>query len=69
MDDSLLITDKYNQTNQKEYFKDNRHDQSISSIIRKKIGSVVIEKDESWIVPFGSSESLKYPFWATRIRK
>ena len=69
MDDSLLITDKYNQTNQKEYFKDNRHDQSISSIIRKKIGSVVIGKDESWIVPFGSSESLKYPFWATRIRK
>lgn len=68
-DNRLLITDTYNTIDQKEYFKDNRHDQSISSVIRKIIGSVVIEKDESWCVPFGSHESLKYPFWATRIRK
>jgi hypothetical protein len=56
--DKFLITDKYNE-NQEKYFKDNRHDQSISSIIRKKIGSIVIPKDES----------LKYPFWATRSKK
>ena len=47
-------------------FKDNRHEQSISSVLRKKIGSVVIDGDESWMQPFGRGESLKYPFWATR---
>ena len=66
--DKFLITDKYNE-NQDKYFKDNRHDQSISSIIRKKIGNIVIPKDESYIIPFGKGESLKYPFWATRSRK
>ena len=60
-----LCTDKYN-NHQASYFKDNRHEQSITSILRKKIGSVVIDGDESWMVPFGKGASLKYPFWATR---
>lgn len=64
--DKYLITDNYNKINQNNYFKDNRHDQSISSIIRKKIGSIVVPKDESWCPPFGKGESLKYPFWAAR---
>ena len=65
-DDPLLITDIYNE-NQYKDFKDNRHDQSIFSILRKIHGSEVID-DETWIVPFGGPESMKYPFWATRLR-
>lgn len=64
--DKYLITDYYNKINQNKDFKDNRHDQSISSIIRKKIGSIIIKGDESWVPPFGSEKSLEYPFWATR---
>lgn len=67
-DNPLLITDIYNSKNQHSEFIDNRHDQSIFSIIRKIHDSEVIKGDESWIVPFGGPESLKYPFWATRIR-
>lgn len=62
----LLFTDDYNDK-QEEFFKDNRHDQSLSSVIRKKIGSVVIERDETFFSNF-YKEGLKYPFWATRRR-
>ena len=66
----LLCTDEYNNNGKQEnYFKDNRHEQSVTSILRKKMGSVVIKRDESWCPPFGRGESLKYPFWATRLRK
>ena len=65
---SSLITDIYNDKNQHEGFKENRHEQSITSVLRKMHGSEVIEGDESWIVPFGGQESFKYPFWATRMR-
>lgn len=68
LDNKLLITDKYNNHNQFKEFIDNRHDQSIFSIIRKIHGSEVIDGDETWIVPFGEPESMKYPFWATRLR-
>ena len=64
-----LFTDKFNSLNQHPEFRDNRHDQSISSLLRKKMGSIVIPQDETWHVPFGSGESLKFPFWGTRIRK
>tara|TARA_Y100000287_G_C13949861_1_gene223561 strand:- start:155 stop:535 length:381 start_codon:yes stop_codon:yes gene_type:complete len=67
--DKYLITDKYNKINQKICFKDNRHDQSISSVIRKQIGSIVVKGDESWKPPFGRGESLKYPFWAARSKQ
>lgn len=62
----LLITDYYNK-NQEDYFKDARHDQSILSVIRKMYDTVVIN-DETYFTPFGNSESLKYPFWATRYK-
>lgn len=65
----LLCTDHYNTTNQCAEFKENRHEQSISSLLRKKRGSVVIDGDETWAQPFGRGESLKYPFWATRSKK
>lgn len=64
----LLITDYYNNNKQSVYFRDNRHEQSLGSVLRKKLGSVVIDTDESFVLPFGGTESLKYPFWATRIR-
>ena len=67
--DPLLITDHYNGNDQHADFQDNRHDQSITSILRKQMGSVVIPTDESWKPPFGQGESLKYPFWATRSKK
>jgi hypothetical protein len=63
-----LITDIYNDKDQHEDFKENRHEQSMTSILRKIHGSEVIDGDESWIIPFGGEESLKYPFWATRIK-
>ena len=66
----LLFTDYYNKNNQEHYFKDNRHDQSIFSVIRKMINSIVL-KDETneW-----KRESDKIiwspdkPFWATRLK-
>jgi hypothetical protein len=49
-------------------FKENRHEQSLFSLLRKIHGSVIIDGDESWMQPFGKGESLKYPFWASRIK-
>lgn len=65
--DRFMFTDKYT-INQHSEFKENRHEQSVFSIERKINGSVVVDGDESWVVPFGDEKSLKYPFWATRIR-
>jgi len=61
---SLLITDHYN-INQRIYFKDNRHDQSILSIARKIHGSIILS-DETWDNNFGSEYIKKKPFLATR---
>lgn len=66
----LLVTDHYN-NKQEKYFIDNRHEQSIFSLIRKIYGSILLD-DETWFQgsnKFGKGESLKYPFWATRKRK
>ena len=59
--------DIYNDKNQHEGFEDNRHEQSITSILRKIHGSEIIDGDETWFELFGQGESLKYPFWATRL--
>jgi len=64
----LLATDIFNEKQTHEGFQDNRHEQSITSILRKKMKLPVIDGDESWKPPFGTGESLDYPFWATRIR-
>lgn len=66
--DPLMYTDHYN-WEQHDGFRENRHEQSLFSLLRKIHGSVVIDGDESWMQPFGRGESLKYPFWATRSRK
>lgn len=65
--DHLLVTDYYNKTNQCDCFIDNRHDQSILSLVRKKYGSIILN-EETWFQPFGNSHSLKFPFWTTRKR-
>jgi hypothetical protein len=66
-DDPLMYTDHYTQ-NQHLQFKENRHEQSLFSLLRKIHGSIVLDGDESFMVPFGGQESMKYPFWASRIR-
>ncbi len=63
-DKPLLFTDYYN-NNQSDDFIDNRHEQSIFSVIRK-LNNPLLLKDETWFTPFGNKESLNYPFWATR---
>jgi hypothetical protein len=46
-------------------FIENRHDQSIWSILRKQHGSFVLP-DETYFANW-SSDGAKYPFWATRM--
>ena len=65
--DADLFTDKYNKK-QEGYFKDNRHDQSIFSLLRKKYGSEVIKGDETWFKDFNSEEARKCPIHAKRAK-
>lgn len=62
----LLFTDYYN-GKQEKYFNDNRHEQSVFSIIRK-MNNPILLNDETWFTPFGNQTSMGYPFWATRKR-
>ena len=62
----MLITDHYNKINQYPIFKDNRHDQSILSVIRKISNTSIIIPDETYFKSFNSVIANKYPFWATR---
>lgn len=64
-DDVLLFTDFY-QNNHKGFIE-NRHDQSIISILRKIHGSVVIP-DESDSNHFQNTDKVIYPFRATRLK-
>jgi hypothetical protein len=65
----LLISDHYNRFNKRrfKYFIDNRHDQSIFSVIRKIFGSIILT-DETY-GNFQSNLMKKYPFWAVRKKK
>jgi hypothetical protein len=65
--DHLLVTDYYNKRKQYGGFRDNRHDQSILSLVRKKHGSIILN-DETFCIPWGCEESLRFPFWATRYK-
>jgi hypothetical protein len=60
-----IITDMYNKTAKKlnRSFVDNRHDQSLFSVSRKLLGSVVIHADET------NPPKQQYPFWALRLRE
>jgi hypothetical protein len=63
-DNPLLFTDYYNK-NQNGYFIDNRHDQSIFSVIKKMYNPIILD-DESIYNPFDKKTYLKYPFVAQR---
>ena len=62
--DPWLFSDIYNDGSRMidPFFVDGRHEQSIMSVVRKLIGSIVL-KDETWPPPLP-----QFPFWATRIR-
>jgi hypothetical protein len=64
----IVFTDHYNKNNQSEGFIDNRHDQSVCSIICKLYKTIVIEDETYFENGFGDEVSLKYPLWATKIR-
>lgn len=63
--DHKLITDYYNSVNQSKSFVDNRHDQSILSVIRKIRGSIVLG-DETYWHDFNCAGAKLIPFLATR---
>lgn len=62
----LLTTDYYNDR-QATYFKENRHDMSIFSVLQK-MNNPILLSDEIYFKPFRTKTALKYPFWATRKR-
>ena len=73
--DTLMITNHYVKRNKDKhsFFRDNRHDQSILSVIRKLYGSAVILDDETIYLEndhiiWDNDIIMKYPFWATRIK-
>jgi hypothetical protein len=51
----VFCTDHFNTQPQHHEFRENRHEQSITSILREKMGSVVIDGDESWMVPLDNA--------------
>ena len=59
---NLLITDIYNKKQKNKNFKDNRHDQSISSVFYKYNNATIILKDETY--PYNK----EYPFYASRLK-
>lgn len=66
-DNPLLFTDFYNDISRKNVeFIENRHDQSILSVVMK-INNGLSIPDETWTADDWESLSDK-PFWATRIR-
>ena len=67
-DNSLLVTDFYNKHNQMSYFKENRHEQSIFSIIRKLHNPIILEDETYFRNNWDNRNPEKYPFWATRKR-
>ena len=60
-----LVDDSPSNSINDSSFIENRHDQSIFSILRKKIGSEVID-DETYFYPEWDIRGHNFPFWATR---
>jgi len=67
LDRPEYFTDIFNKEQDKSYFIDNRHDQSILSVISKQMGTIVLP-DETWYPDFNCAEALRIPFLATRLR-
>lgn len=49
-------------------FSENRHDQSLFSVLRKKYGTESTDIDETWFQPNWNVSGARYPFWAVRMR-
>ena len=49
-------------------FIENRHDQSIFSVVRKKYGTEMTDFDETYFETDWYGAGIKYPFWATRVK-
>jgi len=62
-----LIDDTPSITQNPPEFIENRHDQSIWSILRKRHGSVVLN-DETYFINW-TTDGILFPFWTTRKRK
>ena len=62
-DNIRLFTNNYNKNQDKSYFKDNRHDQSIQSVIKKIYNCPIVSANE---IEFKHNQ---LPFNASRIRK
>ncbi len=62
--DKNLITDMYNNENQHKGFIENRHDQSIFSLISKTVGSEIIENETEF--KNRKNEQYEYPFLSVR---
>ena len=62
-DNINLFTNYYNENQDKSYFKDNRHDQSVQSVIKKLYNCPVISANE---IEFKHNQ---LPFHASRIHK
>lgn len=63
--DPALITDYYNNTQQIESFKECRHDQSILSLLSKKLGCVSVENETD----FRSRKDIQYEYPILAVRK
>jgi len=62
-----LIDDSPSKISNDPKFIDHRHDQSLFSLLRKKIGTIIIP-DETWYPDFTNKIVLNFPILATRIR-
>ena len=63
---SKLFTDNYNENQRVEYIE-NKHDQSILSVISKLYKTILLEDETLFDDGFGCDKSTKYPFWESRI--
>lgn len=63
-----LINDSSSQSQNDPSFNENRHDQSLFSVIRKKLGTEMTDFDETWFSPNWKTAGANYPLWATRLR-
>jgi hypothetical protein len=64
----LLFTDHYNKNGQSDIFIDNRHDQSVLSVLSKLYKTIIIEDETYFEGSFDSAMAKEHPFWAARIR-
>jgi hypothetical protein len=63
-----LINDSPSHSPNDMSFNENRHDQSLFSVIRKKLGTETTDIDETWFSPNWQTSGANYPFWAVRMR-